>query len=660
MIRLVILYIICYTCAYCQVAINVGEIQQTLSNIAARPDSAPVFKVMSVGVNADPIMIGQVATVDSNVIGFEVTQDYSEETINPFVPDTLKATIQQPILNAVLSGSGVGSINIDFPGVGLSTAPQIVIDHPTTGDDQATAVVSISATGEVDSINITNTGSGYTIAPQVRVICGPHLLRITEPYSEHEGRCFLIAENNQTHLTLYDNKLKIGEVFSDLIKVDHTIEVVPAPTLGSVFGRTQSELLLNYSNGDNDNSGADFVYLYFMGSYHSFCFQPAGNGRDAGWYSTSTSGWGRLNDLVIYPNESFIVSKRTNGSIDLGFSGSINPVNQKLQLPQTNDVVITNNPYGTDVLLTELIPDNIIGVDSTSFRPGTGDTDEFADIVFVLNHPVWASYYRMSGVNDNVTSIARVTARAGSGSNNSIADIDMSMSSGNVTNMTSCDINGATVDHNMSLYTRVTLTGVAPQQGHDITLSGMFGRKLDDESVLEIDINGTTVPVGHGIFITSTLNNRCTIFKRVSDTTIIIKRKRDINMRDLNDNIYTRSGVDSPKWTTGHGGSGYNSDAKAYFLGGGNTTMAVATAVVSGGKVTSFNFSGSGDTRGAGYTSSPQVVISSGGWRKVGASNPNNTIQDGSIINATDGLIIHRKNPIGVLTHFSSNNPVSY
>ena len=99
-------------------------------------------------------------------------------------------------------------------------------------------------------------------------------------------------------------------------------------------------------------------------------------------------------------------------------------------------------------------------------------------------------------------------------------------------------------------------------------------------------------------------------------------------------------------------------------MGGGNTTMAVADATVSGGSVIGFSFTGTGNTRGAGYQYAPQVIISGGGWRKVGASD---AIQDGEILEATEGIVIMRNNPgpdgnlgtsdDGKLTYFKPKNP---
>ena len=89
--------------------------------------------------------------------------------------------------------------------------------------------------------------------------------------------------------------------------------------------------------------------------------------------------------------------------------------------------------------------------------------------------------------------------------------------------------------------------------------------------------------------------------------------------------------------------------------------MAIATAVVNEhGNVTGFDFSTGGDngalgnTGGADYTSAPQVVITGGGWRLQHAGN---SVEDNATLGATEGMIILRKNPSGVLTYIKGSNP---
>ena len=55
----------------------------------------------------------------------------------------------------------------------------------------------------------------------------------------------------------------------------------------------------------------------------------------------------------------------------------------------------------------------------------------------------------------------------------------------------------------------------------------------------------------------------------------------------------------------------------------------------------------------------PQVIISGGGWRKVGAANPNTVIQDGEILEATEGIVIIRKNSSGILTYLKPKIPLN-
>jgi len=625
-----------------------GSIQKTISNTASNPAKAPVFTVVSAGLSGDAVFTGQVSSVTSTTINFESSSDTSETTVNPFVSGVFNTAVKNPILTPSLTGSGVGSISITYAGAGFSTAPEIIIDYPTSGDDQATATASINGSGEISSISITSAGSGYSSAPTATVVGGPHFVKLTESGDDDEGRVFLITDNNATRLTLDISRLANGETLQNVLQTDFSVDVFAAPTLGSVFGRTSSDLDLSPASANGSGgAGADFIYLYY-GAYYSFCFMPAGSGRVAGWYSTSYIGWGLQNDVVLYPDEAFIVSKRTNGSLTLDFDGAASTADKKMQLPALDGAFVMNNPYGTDMILGELVPSKVFGTSALEFKPGSGDTDTAADQLFFLDGSVWSQFYYKSGVNDGVTVTATATARAGTAGSQGLANADVSLSSGNITNLQSCTASGGlSVDHNDSNHTLVTISGTAPLAGFDITFDGLFGFKLNDNGDKEVDVDGTDVSPGSGIKIFSGLIGTHKIVARPSSSTVVVRKRRDIN--------FTNSGTKT--WKTGNGGAGYNGNAKAYFMGGGNTTMAVATATVSSGAVTGFDFTGTGNTRGAGYQYAPQVIISGGGWRKVGAANPNNVVKDGEILEATEGIVIIRKNSNGILTYFKPKNP---
>ena len=246
-----------------------GSIQKTITNSAGDPASSPVFTVVSAGVTGDAIFSGQLASVTSTTVSFESSSDSSETTVNPFTSGVFSSSVKSPILTASLTGAGVGSVAITYAGTGFSTAPEIVIDYPTSGDDQATVTASINGSGAITGISITNAGSGYSVAPTVSVVGGPHLVKLTESGDDDEGRFFLITDNNATRLTLDISKLANGETLQNVLQTDFSVEVIAAPTLGSVFGTTSAELDLSPANTNGSGAGADWVYLYF-GDYYSF------------------------------------------------------------------------------------------------------------------------------------------------------------------------------------------------------------------------------------------------------------------------------------------------------------------------------------------------------------------------------------------------------
>ena len=627
-----------------------GSISKTMSSGS---EANPTYAVVSSGLSGESVYSGQVASVTSDTISFEPSSDSSEATVNPFISGVFDELARSPILTSSLIGggpAGVDSIAITFSGSGFSAAPEIIIDYPTDGDDQATATASINGSGEITSVTVTNAGSGYTVAPSVSVVGGSHLVKLTESGDDNEGRVFLIKDNNETRLTLDISKLESGESLSDVLQADYSIEIVPAPTLGSVFGTTASELDLSPSDSHGSGAGADYVFLFINGSYYSFCFMPAGGGKAAGWYSPTYAGFGMVNDAILFPDEAFIIAKRTSGSLTLDFDGGVSLSDQEMKLPVTGGASVMNNPYGTDMLLGELIPSKAFGTSPLEFRPGTGDADTNADRLYFLVGAEWKQFYYRSGVNDGITKTATATARAGTAAGNGLANADVSLASGTISNLQSCTASGGlSVDHNDSNHTLVTISGTAPLVGFTITFKDVFGNKINDNGDKELDVNGTEVSAGSGIKVFSGLIGDHKIIARPSSSTVVVRKRRDVN--------FINTGGTTRKWSTGQGGTGYNGNAKAYFMGGGNTTMAVATATVSGGSVTGFDFTGTGNTRGAGYQYAPQVIISGGGWRKVGVANPNNVIQDGDVLDATEGVVILRENPSGILTYFKPKNP---
>ncbi|MBT3637995.1 MAG: hypothetical protein HN531_13740 [Opitutae bacterium] len=639
--------------------------------------TTPIYKIISAGVSGEPVFSGFISSVGSNTITFENSTDGDGNVFNPFVTGAFKSTVKVPILTAVLSGNRVDSITIDEAGAGFNdtcstgNAQLIDIDYPQADDNQSTYTATVSG-GKITGLTPTNKGSGYATAPSVTVVGGPHFVRLTEKGSPDVGRYFLITDNTANQLTLDVSKLATksksnptGETLAKVLQTDYSVEIVPAATVGGILGNSKASAEANgFSTGLISSS--DFVYLWNASEFrydpHFFLGSDVGTYK-AGWYNVNNIGAGHATDQILYPDESFIVANRTSNDIELTIEGAVGTTNQKMYLPAYPQQALMNNPFGADVILGEIIPADYMGTEVYDFRPSASDGNTTnADTIFFLSGSSWNEYYYKGGVNDAVTEVATASAKAGThGSDNGIGDADVEFVSGTVSALASCDSTGGTSgDHNTSEYTKVSLSGVGPAgaddwNGFSITFSEISGRSVSDtydtgnSAQYELDVNGSDVSVGSGIMIYSNLNGAHEVVDSASGY-VIVKVKRDVNFD---------SGKGDKKWALGSVGAGYNTTAKAYFIGGNDNpgaTDAIATVTVdSGGSITGFDFTGTGNSHGSKYTEAPQVIITGGGWRLIGGAD---APEDDQVLSSDEGIIVVRKHPTGILTYVEAINPV--
>ena len=631
-----------------EVALASGSVGLTVGD-GSSSAANPSYKVASFGIAGEATYTGSVASVSGNVLTFETSTDSDAATINPFTPNALAAGVAY--LKAAFSGGKVTGItdadgdsisvsNTESSGLDNANPPTITIEDPDdTGEDVATATATVSG-GKITGITVTNQGSGYTSEPSVTVDCGPHVLRLTAG-SGDQGRCFLITANTGTTVTV-DNPN--SENLSAIFTSDATVEILRASTLGELFGVSSASPLQT-----GTPSTADYVYLWsqsrgFFVNYFHF----GGNGSfSKGWYDRTSIFSGAKNDLVIYPDEAFVIARRTGSEINLSFEGYAVTTDQKLQLPASGAQYLMNNPFGTDMFLCELISSADISSNSSGanwtkkFKTGTTANDGAdGDNIFLLAGSTWKKYWYETGVNDAITKVATASAKAGSGADNALTTADVSLDSGSVTGLETCDSSGNTggVDHNVSEYTKVSIGGTVPAVGFTISFSDVRGRKLNENGDMELDENGTEVSSPNGLDIESSISGSFQVVATGAGF-VVVKKRRNVNFV---------SAGSTPTWSTGDGGAGYGQNAKAYFIGGGGTG-GEGTASVSGGKVTGITVT----SGGSGYTSAPQVVIAPGGWRKEGAAG---AVQDGALIEG--GILIVRNHPTGVLSYLDAGNPL--
>jgi hypothetical protein len=632
---------------------NVGAIAgSNIISIGGGSSSTPTYKIVSASIVGDPVFSGTIDSVtDSNTLSFATSTDEDNNTVYPFfAAGVFNKDVQVPKLTASVGSGGVTSISVNYGDdgfqssrTGFTNAPAILIS--SAGGDLAEASCSLSA-GQINSVTVTSAGTEYDSAPEVIVVGGPHLVRITDTTSNYYGRVFLITDNTQTTLDLDFTILgnNESENASDFFSAGTEVEVVRAPTLGNIFGISSGDLPANWSTAPKlrDSSSSDWIYVWSGSSgYSKYHFTYGTTWVPDGWYSPSGGAYSK-NNLVIYPDEAFIVAKRTSGNVELNLESTVSSENQKIYLPQKGDQWVSNNPYGMELFLAELIPSTAIGSGTDKFRPGTSD-DGSVDYVTILSGATWKRFwFTSSSANTTVTEMMSAGTRAGTGGSNALQPSDFLISSAAITDLDSCsDAAGSTVvsNYNDGNYTKISTSGTAPGVGFTVTIENLQGYMLNDAGTHEVNATtGENVDTnGTGSVVYSNISGSFEVVGSGSGY-FVVEKQRDVNFKNEG----------SPTWSIGDSGTGYTTTAKWWAVGGGGSG-AYGTVNSSG---TSFTVTAGG----SGYTSAPQIVISGGGWRLSGGDSAS---RGNESIGASDGVIITRQSTGGVAAFIEPINPTA-
>lgn len=647
---------------------NVGGVSgSNVFTIADGNYSEPTYKIVSAATLGNSVFSGSVDSSSNSdqSITFATGTDENNATTYPFFAvGTFKPDVQLPESNFTVSINGDGNItavstptyrsNFDNSGVGFDNAPEIIVSPSDGGGDTASITAAIDSNGKVSGFTVVSGGTGYTTAAELTVVGGPHFARIANEDSTYYGRCFLITNNSRTNLTLDMSNLAQGEStnVSTYFPAGTLVEVVPAATLGNIFGSYWPLTNWTSATGWRGTTGntVDWVYVYdpSLGGYTKY-LHIAGGGL-FGWYSRDKGYGVKCNNTVIYPDEAFIVARRSSGTVTLESEISFDDSPTQIYLPESGKTFIANNPFGMDLLLTEIIPSTEIHDSTTSkFRAGASDSDTDMDTITILASGTWKKYWYKSGVNSGITTTMKAIGKAGSGGSSAMTTSDLFIGSGSISAIQSSSNAAGTsivTNYNDGNYTKLTLTGTAPGTGFTITLSDIQGYMLSDDGANEL--NATTLETvdtnGSGSIVYSNISGNFEIVGSGSGF-VVIEKQRDVNFK---------SDEGSPAWSIGNVGAGYSnssSTATWYAVGGGGTGAKGTVTTNGSGQYSSFNLTAGG----SGYTSAPQIIISGGGWRFVGDTSS----QDNLTVGSSDGLIIYRGATGGVKTFIQANNPTA-
>ena len=628
--------------------------------------SEPTYKIVSAATLGDSVFSGSVASSsnsDQNITFATGTDENNATTYPFFAAGAFKPDVQLPEGNFTVSINGDGNItavstptyrsNFDTSGVGFDSAPEIIVSPSDGGGDTASITAAIDSNGKISGFTVVSGGTGYTTAAELTVIGGPHFARIASEDSTYYGRCFLITNNSRTNLTLDMSNLAQGEStnVSTYFPAGTLVEVVRAATLGEIFGSYWPVGNWTSATGWRGTTGntVDWVYVYdpSLGGYTKY-LHIAGGGL-YGWYSRDKGYGVKCNNTVIYPDEAFIVARRSSGTVTLESEISFDDSPTQIYLPESGKTFIANNPFGMDLLLTEIIPSTEIHDSTTSkFRAGASDSDTDMDTITILASGTWKKYWYKSGVNSGITTTMEAGGKAGSGGSSAMTTSDLFIGSGSISAIQSSSNAAGTsivTNYNDGNYTKLTLTGTAPGTGFTITLSDIQGYMLSDDGANELNATSleTVDTNGTGSIVYSNISGNFEIVGSGSGF-VVIEKQRDVNFK---------SNEGSPAWSIGNVGAGYtnsSSTATWYAVGGGGTGANGTITTNGSGQYSSFNLTAGG----SGYSSAPQIIISGGGWRYS-----DNSSQDNLTVGSSDGLIIYRGATGGVKTFIEANNPTA-
>lgn len=631
---------------------SVGAVSGSNQFSVSSDGSTTTWKIVSASITGAPVFSGAVNSVTDSNISFVTGVDDTNATTYPFfAAGSFIKSIQVPVITSTTPSSGAipddfSSSNISYGSgfrsdlTGFTNAPEIIISPSDGGGTTATATATLTA-GEITGITVTDGGTEYTSTPEISVVGGPHFVRIVDENSNHYGRVFLIENNSLTSLKLYFSGSTVvdGETqsASTFFSQGTLIEVVPAATIGSIFGSYTPIAGIVSSDSYNNPSDADWIYLWTGNGYKNYFHVDFTGHRflstKSGWYGQGSSAL--ATNTIIYPDEAFIMAKRKNGTVTLDIEVSDSDAPARLFLPSSGDLFVANNPYGMDMLLSELIPSTIIGNNNDQFKAGSSASDTGMDTISILSSVSgWQTYYYKIGDNDSgITDLMSINARAGNGGSNALLSTDLFIDSGTVTGLQSCtDASGGTTvtNYNDGNFTKVSISGSSQSDltGFKLSFSDLQGYMLSEDGANEMNATtGESVDTnGTGSIVYTNLNGSHEIVGSGVGY-VVIEKQRDINFI---------AGEGSPVWNIGDLGAGYDGDAYWFAIGGGGT--GAKGTITTGGSITIL-------AGGSGYTSSPQIISSGGGWRNLTDASAQ---QGGSVIGSEDGIIINRKHSTGV------------
>ena len=269
----------------------------------------------------------------------------------------------------------VGLMKVTIPAASSTTTPkQTTLSVPLYGTADFSGLVA-----SVDGINqFTLAGATWT-ANQFASPTAPRLARIMASVTAaHVGRFFLISGNTTNGQLQVVLPPGVTTVASE-VSVGDTCEVVPANTLGALFGTASTLFATGATSATADN------LQLFNGTTWDTYFH---NGSS--WVKVGDATAASQNSEIVYPDEGIFVLRRKTTALTLTLSGTVPSTAEQSGLAEavgpTLGTTFLANRFPVGTTLNGLALQNTLNWTAAS-------TVTNADRVLIWNMHEWNTYY---------------------------------------------------------------------------------------------------------------------------------------------------------------------------------------------------------------------------------------------------------------------------
>ena len=304
--------------------------------------------------------------------------------LRPLAAAILCSLIAPALFAQTATTTPVGFVTVTIPAAtDASTPSNTVVSVPLYGTaDYVSTVATIDSTTQ-----FTMTGAAW-IAGAYANASAPRLVRVkTSTTAAHVGRFFLISGNTVNQLTV-TLPVTVTDVATTL-SVGDSCEIVPANTLGSVFGTAATPPTLT---GGTSPNVADNVLIFDGTTWQTYFWTGATGSPVNIWKKTGPLD---RSSTVIFPDEAvFVIRRDITAAATVTLMGTVPSTAEQTDIAAAGSTFLSNR-FPVDATLGGLglqsLPSWVAGASPTT-----------ADNVLIFDGTTWQTYFWTGAVGSPV------------------------------------------------------------------------------------------------------------------------------------------------------------------------------------------------------------------------------------------------------------------